>query len=52
MSYKLTTNVIKPTNAIQTLYARKNAALHISWTKVSAAFENNILLHLIERAPS
>ena len=36
---QIDTNVIKLTNAMQTLYARKIAAFSISWTKVRAAFE-------------
>ena len=35
--YKWTTNVIKPSNTIQTVYTRKSAALNFSWPKISTA---------------
>ena len=40
--FKLTANVIKPANAIQTVYPRQNSALDISRTKIStlALFRN------------
>ena len=35
--YKWTTNVIKPSNTIQTVYTRKSTALNFSWPKISTA---------------
>ena len=53
---KLTTNAIKPSNTVQTVYARKSAALNFSRTKISTAVlfrksKTQFLLRLIERAP-
>ena len=55
MEYKLTTNVINSSNTIQTVYSKEHRPqLKSDKNKHRAArskIENNILFHLIERAP-
>ena len=55
MEYKLTTNVINPLNTIQTVYSKEHRPQLKSdknrHRTARSKIENNILFHLIERAP-